>query len=207
MADEKPTTNPFAGPPGAVPQQPVELEFETPPQAFEYPERSEHPDPKLIELLQLAELKAGTPTDEHRAALTRLLTILHQQVDEFRGGRRKLIDPALIHFFKRILDERGLRALADADPVDAARFLYGPRDRGRRAGSAIADRDFQIALEVASKMMLEHATLLNATDEVAKSRKLSRERVETIYKIHRKAARATVALTQIEAGPPEQGGN
>jgi hypothetical protein len=68
MADDKPTTNPFAGPSGGVPQQPVELEFETPPLAFEYPERPEHPD--LHRLLQVVE--HGASERERFSALKRL---------------------------------------------------------------------------------------------------------------------------------------
>jgi hypothetical protein len=106
----------------------------------------------------------------------------------------------------RFISERSLRAVANADLTHAANFLFGARKRGKRASPAIADRDFQIAVQVASKMMLEGATLERATAEVAESGKLSRERVETIYKTHRKAARATVAL-QNEAAPPGQSGN
>jgi hypothetical protein len=195
MADDKPTTNLFAGPPGAMPQQPVELEFETPPQAFEYPERPEHPN--LHRLLWLADPRSGTREHERIAAFGDLMSIYQQQVGELRRGQRRQIDFPLIRQFT----EWSLRALVGAKPVDAAKFLFGPRRRGKRARPAIADRDFQIAVQVASKMMLEGATLERATAEVAESRKLSRERVETIYKTHRKAARATVAL-QIEAAAP-----
>jgi hypothetical protein len=190
MADDTPITNPFAGPVGAVPQEPERLEVKTPPQA---PERPEHPD--LPELLRLADLGGGVTTDEHKVALEKLLTILRQQVNELRRGERRLIELALARFFERVLAEQGLSALVSANPGDAAEFLYGPRKRGKRASSTTAERDLQITREVV-ELMESGMNLFDATSTVAERselsgdrKKLSRERVEKIYECRRRQVR------------------
>ncbi|HMA70635.1 MAG TPA: hypothetical protein VKP67_03975 [Xanthobacteraceae bacterium] len=199
MADDDPITDdffpsspltsrdlPFTPPAGAVSQEPAELDFETPPQAFAFCERPEHPD--LPQLLLLADVGDGITTDEHRVALEKLLTILRQQVNELRRGERRSMDAALLQFLKRVLAERGMRALASADPADAAKFLYGPRKRGKRASSTTAERDLQITREVI-ELIESGKTYENATADVAERRDLSRERVEKIYKHYRRQAR------------------
>src|SRR5258708_4543265 len=84
--------NPYAPPLGAAPAEPVQWEFETPPQAFERSDRRDaHPD--VWRLLDLAE--HGASEDERRSAVETLVSIFQQQVAEYKRGviRRAILTP------------------------------------------------------------------------------------------------------------------
>jgi hypothetical protein len=194
------SAGPFAGPANATPQAPKRLHVKTTASQLELSGLlSEHETSHLHRLTWLADPKSGTPEHERIAALKAALDVLRRQVGEFRDGQRKLINPVLT----QQIGVWGLQIFAAADPLEAmARFLGRKQPRGKRAKNT--DRDLQIAVEVARKNMLEHMPLTKAIVAVGKSRHRSPERIDRIYKVHRKAARAEVALSLERKAAPER---
>jgi hypothetical protein len=153
---------------------------------------------QVNKLLWSADENNGLPESERIRAANTLLDLLRTQVSELKRGERTNIDPPLITAINCI----GMRVLTDEDPIDALARLLGRKNKpGKRAKNT--DRDFEIAIDVASKMY-DGMSLDDACVAIAEPRKLSPERVENIYKADRKAARTAEALRRLQ-DPASQG--
>jgi hypothetical protein len=92
---------------------------------------------------------------------------------------------------------------ADPDPLAAMAYFLGLKGRpGKRAVNT--DRDHDIAVAVVEKMS-DRMSYDSAIAAVANKFNKSAERIETIYKKHRVAAKAQIAMSKIEASEPPAG--
>src|SRR6516165_10587557 len=119
----------------------------------------------LIEIANPKILKAkekGWTEEQQVAARVKLHDIYRVQTNEFRRGERGEIDRELWQWATMWLH----RVFENPDPVIAmAEFLGRKRKPGKRSKNT--DRDFDIAVAVAKKMMLSGLTLEKAVFAVA----------------------------------------
>ena len=136
---------------------------------------------------------------ERVQAVSELLREFRAQIVRFGRNEITHIDRLLEQGIK----DWGLRIFAAKNPVLALEKLLGTRQkRGKRASAKIADRDFQIAVDVVKEMREKTSEktwrkrmgLEKAAEAVAQKYRLGAERIQKIYKRHRVAARAEVAL-------------
>lgn len=138
------------------------------------------------------------PTEaERQEARHELLSEYRRQWQQFGSKQIAGIDPLLVQAVK----DWALRIFAEPNPVQAFEYFLGARQRrGKRA--KIDDRDLQIAIDVVKEMRektsektwRKRMSLERAAEAVASKYRLKAERIQKIYKRHRVAARAEVAL-------------
>jgi hypothetical protein len=154
---------------------------------------------RITQLLLSADPGNHLSDQERKQAVDELLAIHHTQAEEWRQGKRDTVSPLL----RQQLAIWALRIFADPDPLAAmTRFLGLKGRRGKRAVNA--DRDHDIAVAVAEKMS-DGMSYDKAIAAVANELNLSAERIETIYKDNRLAAKAQLAMRKIEASEPPAG--
>jgi hypothetical protein len=147
-------------------------------------------DSRITELIELADPQRHAVREEERiSAINELLEIHRTQAEEFRRGERKIVNRLLQQWLTRW----GLRIFAAPDPLSAMSMFLG------RAINT--ERDFTIAVAVATKMTSEGITLESAAVSVAERFKKSPEWIQKIYKANRIEARAHVAICWIESTP------
>jgi hypothetical protein len=141
-------------------------------------------------------LLAATPKGA-KPASAKAVKVGSQQPRWPKRGKPVQVDPLL----RQGIQDWGLRVFSKPNPVSALeKFLGVRRPPGKRAKNA--DRDLQIAVDVVKEMRektsknrwRKRMSVEKAAEMVAPKYGLEAERIQKIYKRHRVAAQAEVAL-------------
>jgi hypothetical protein len=157
-------------------------------------QRKNLPTVRVAELFGIANGNQDTTEKERRIACKKVLREFRFQRDRLGRGEITRVDPLLL----QCIENWGYGIFSEPKSISALEQLLGAREkRGKRAKNL--ERDFQIAVAVAEKMMISGTTQANATEAVAlefaaKNITLETESIEKIYKRNRIAARAHVAM-------------
>jgi hypothetical protein len=139
------------------------------------------------------EFVAATP-EGAKPDTAKAVIISSEQPRRPERGKPVQVDPLLLQGIK----DWGYRIFSKPDPVLAVEQLLGARARrGKRPKNGA--RDFRIAVAVVEEMR-SGKTLETAAVAVAPIFHLEPERIQKIYKQHRLAARAEVALRALDKG-------
>jgi hypothetical protein len=158
------------------------------------PQRKNLSSLHVAELIGIANGNRNVSERERRIACKKVLREFRFQCQRLGKGEISRIDPLLV----QCMTGWGYRIFSELKPISALERLLGTREkRGKRAKNV--ERNFEISVAVAEKMMILGLTQDKASEEVAlefaaKNIALEAESIAKIYKHNRIAARAYVAM-------------
>jgi hypothetical protein len=131
---------------------------------------------------------------ERIQAVCELLGEFRAQRERFGRNEITRIDPLLVQG----IEDWGLRIFAAKKPVLALETLLGTRrKRGKRASAKIADRDFEIALEMVN-LKGSGMSLEKAAEVLASKYAIEPESIAKIYNREHKVVKAHIAMSEPE---------